>query len=934
MKALRRPLDPAVEDKEPASLIPSHQLKNRYSERIAGGERRRAELARAFRANALKRSETAASVLLNRPGVSSSTTIRYAKTSDPQRWYEPEAGAAILDAIIGAALDGADRLVFVWPNRLGGALVSTSLAMQRARASGTLGYATFGYWPWRSGATFAARSILVNPADLLAVARKVCTEIERGAPWANGGLAHEDLSLLELRLAELLKPGHGQRPGKEGGEPVVVRSPTVLETTVVFPPESSGAPPYTADPDQVLRRVRQYTCIGELRLDDRVGAAGDPLRAPFAVLGLPAATTPEKLLPYLRCARVAACGMDVLIADLTATSRHSLTDWEKPFAALLAGLDAVQGRRPPVVAVAEDGHAFTAARRALRVHASAMSPRRAVPLETGGYLPGAGVIGSREDLPPVVFEPDIKDASLAPIRNRLLAMGAKLRERGEIQGIAAVSRALRFLRRVASLPIGVEEARRAADILYAEDDFAARAAFRPKMELAPLGAVANNAPDLGREAERLAREIEEKVESWADETPVSAKLAALLDSAGGRAASVTVAMPSERIGDVFLSSERALRWDCDVVAAGALAGRLAARQPKQIVVVGPTPELVRVLLTSIHVPHRVVLIGDTAGVGLIRSEIWPITRVDAFRPLASRAGALYAALARSGADEKLDLGEFEFRVRATAPEGEVDFTRAGDDYKGDIVRIGTAGGGRFAYRAGGDVLVYSPGELRPFVRSEARHVVPGASILAMRDDVRETLRRALSGSRRIQQELATYHEQIAKIRARLPGATHTDQARRVVADMKRLDPSISDDEVSNVRRWLTADLADRDAEGYRIPGAARDWRRFSLFARAIGMPEVVARAYWEGAIRPTRSYRVHEGYAFNQRLVQFVLDPEGVAIGAGLFARLPDLWQLVLAAVDEVASVKVERYDGSGGHAGDLARDARRQKAHAIDIEL
>ena len=84
-----------------------------FRERIASGEQRRAELARAFRANSRKRSETATSVLLSRPGVSSSTTIRYAKTSDPQRWYEPEAGAAILDAIIAAALDGADRLVFV-----------------------------------------------------------------------------------------------------------------------------------------------------------------------------------------------------------------------------------------------------------------------------------------------------------------------------------------------------------------------------------------------------------------------------------------------------------------------------------------------------------------------------------------------------------------------------------------------------------------------------------------------------------------------------------------------------------------------------------------------------------------------------------------------------------------------------------------------------
>ena len=64
----------------------------------------------------------------------------------------------------------------------------------------------------------------------------------------------------------------------------------------------------------------------------------------------------------------------------------------------------------------------------------------------------------------------------------------------------------------------------------------------------------------------------------------------------------------------------------------------------------------------------------------------------------------------------------------------------------------------------------------------------------------------------------------------------------------------------------------------------------------------------------SRAYRVQEGHGFNQQAVQFVLDPEGTTIGAGVFTRLPDLWQLVLAAVDEGGSVTGEHRIGGNDH--------------------
>lgn len=889
-------------------------------ERLAKSDKQRAERAKALLVASKFRIDAAKIRPLERPGISARLAIRYATTSDPQHWRDPAAGRVILTAIANAAQDGADRAVFAWPNELGGSFVSAAIALQQVRASGALAYATFGYWPWRNGATWSARSILVNPADLLGVARRICTEVRAGAAWAQDSFAHEDRAVIELRFDELLKDSDPH--GHDNGERIVVRSPNLLEVTAVFAPEDAGRSTYKSNADQVLYRVRRYTRIGKLSLGERLSAVADPMRAPFALLGLPAAARPEVLNPLLNYARVAQKGLDVVVVDLSHSARRSMTDdWEKPFAALVSALDAMAGRRPPMVVVAEDAYTFSVATRMLRTHSAALVPRRAAPSEIGAYLTQRGVLGPAaevpSDLPTVSFEPDIKDAALAPIRTRLLSLGSALREEGGAVAADPASRALRFLRRAASMPIGLAEARRIVDILHPENDEidrSARSAFRPKMELAELRTVADRFPALGAEAKQLAEELEAKAESWSAETPVSAKLAALLDAADNRAAGTMVAVASDRIRDILVSSERALQWACEVVAPDHLAGRLASVRPEKLVVVGPSPELVRVLLTCHAVPRLVALIGDTAGVGLLSSEIRPITRIEAFRPLAARAEALQAALARCGGQERLDLAEAEFRVKASVPEGEVDFTRAGEDYRGDVIHIVTARGSRFAYRPGSDVLVQSAGELRPFIRRDARFVQSGDLMVALGNGVRERLRHALSGSRRIQDALATYHNYLTQLRPGLPGQTVADKARNVVSRMQSIERSVPDSEVYNVRRWITADATECDADGNRLPGAARDWRRFSIFAQAVGMPDVLAKTYWQAVVMPTRAYRVQEGHGFNQQVVQFILDPEGTAIGAGVFARLPDLWQLVLAAVDEVVSTSITHRVGSGSH--------------------
>ena len=828
----------------------------RHGEDAADLQRLRSERARALVASARARAEAARPQPLCRPGVSTSTDIRYATTSAPQEWMSPDAAGAMISSLTAAAQDGADRIVYIWPSRLGGAFIPTAIALQQARASGMLAHAAFAYWPWRSSATWQARSILVNPADLLAAARRICTEVRSGAPWVNKALAHEDRALVELRLGELFKPNLGQ-----DGDRIIVRSPNLLEMTSVFPPADIRGSHYVSNPDHILYRVRRHTRIGKLGMDSRILAAGDPVRAPFALFGLPAAPTSETLASYYHHRRIREHGLDAVLVDLTQLARQSLDDnWEAPFARLVISLDSLPGRRPPIVAIIEDAHVLRAVAKRLRAHNASLSPRRALAIEDGVYLTRRGTLGPAAtlpfNLPSVVFEPDIKDASLAPLRRDLVALASALKAIGGSEATEPAARALRFLRRAASLPTGLSEAQEIADMLFPDDeegDRALRSAFRPKMELAGLLAIGDRYPSVTQLGARLYREIESKVTAWSNETPVSAKLTAVLDSARNRASRVMIVVPNGAVRDVLILSDRAQRWDCEIVAPEELEARLLVRKPDRLIVVGSSPTVIRSLLTSAAIPERVALIGDVAGIGLMRSELRPVSRIEAFRPVAARAEALLSALARDGGDESLDLAEAEFRVRVARPEGEVDFTRSDEDYAGDIVHLVTSNDGRFAYRPGGHVLVQSASEIRPFVRRDARDVRVGDIILALGNRVREQLRQALSGSRRVQQALAVYHGYIAQVRPGLAGATVAEKARRIVAVMQRLDPAIPDSEEYNVRRWITADEGKSDPRGYRVPGAARDWRRFQLFGKAIGMPDLLADSYWRGVVQPTRA---------------------------------------------------------------------------------
>jgi len=718
--------------------------------------------------------------------------------------------------------------------------------------------------------------------------------------------------MVELRLNDLRQAVGGAGSAGRGSEPRVaerrfVLHPTLLETTSVFPPivGSAGAA-YVADADQVLKRVRSRTNLDTMP-PEHVARIGNPLAAPFALMGLP--TLRSDVARCLAHERFARSGLDAVVVDLTKMARMTLSvDWRRDLLSLLDAIGCASLlSRPGVVVLCEDAFVMHGAEAVLRSQAGPIHRPR--PMRCGALILRNGILqipgqdaASLSPLQPLPATADVKDAGLRPIRERLLGLARQLREAGHAASAHVVGRTLRVLSAFASLPLGLVEARNTADVLFpgdGQDEVKARTQFFPTSRLQALADVEASAPEFAADLREAFDAVKSRIARWEGATPVSLKLRTLLEDAGWNARDVLLVLPDARTADVFVVSDRGIECSCTVIEAAALVEH-ATQEWRRLLIIRPEPTTMRALVTLPTTPGQVLLLGDCAGIPSLTVELEQLASIAEFAAFAARARGLLDALAQGGADATLDVGEAEYHYRVPAVEDFIDLAQAGDGYLGPTIRLRSESGARAAYRPGGDVLVFTPDAVRPFTPTAAEDVQIGDSILVLRKEIRDRLSEALLRSRKTAAQLRVYHERIAQYRGRLIGTTRRARAREVLAAMRAIDPTIGDHEIPNIIRWLSVEPSDAP----QPPRAARDRRRFRVFVQAAGLDIVTADAFWNLAIVPVRAYSTVEGHAFNRRIVQFVVDPEGVAAGAG-WNEYRDLWQAVVDSVECVTDKEV-----------------------------
>lgn len=831
------------------------------------------------------------------------TPLGYGRTQAGTEALVAADGVAALEILRASVQDRRDRVVLAWPGRTDNGFVAAALYLLEGRARGWHGHATLAVWPWRPGITWSARSIFVEPPSLVACARAAAEDLMNGVGWTKATVDHNALNIVHLRLRDLVQTGAAE-PSPVGYR---VRRPSLLELTSVFPPRDVDArAPYQPDGSaQILQRVRTHTRIKQMGQsgEEHLRALSDPERAPLAVFGLPVAKE-SALKRYLAFERFPRLGLDVVVADLTRTSLSDMGDnWPAALGNLLRAVRSMAAPRPAVVVLAEDVFVMRKAEAVFRDVAHEARVQGKAYLAEGLLLRHPGFLaaprGPAAKAGPVAFRADIKDGALLRLRDNILGAARDLVQAGAEEAAAALRSALSFVRLIANLPVGYAEAKAAIDILHGTDDDrdqAVRSRFYLDGGLATLNIAIHDTPAHRDLLRGVHEQVCATVSQWEAATPISLKLKRLVESGKGDPDGTLLVLPDRTLVDLFLASDLALHCPWGVTAAKTMLEAARASGARRWLVVRPTSDSLKAILTSDLSPERVDILGDAAGSALLAAELAPISRLPAFAPYAGRAAALLEAIGRGSSDLRAD--EAELALPLPAPTRELDFTQSGDAYSGPILKLTTQRGHSLLYRPSSDVLRHTPDELRAFECAEAQRISEGDHVVVMTRSLMEALRQELARAPKTVETLRQYHKAVADRRAILPGQSRRDKARHLLRLIQAQDASFGADELDNVYRWIDVDettLNDPAAQ----PQAPRTRRRFELFADALGMPSQLSNAYWDYGIRATRSYRVREGLLFHQRAVQFVVEPES------LMARHADrdlraLWQAIMDSVDAI----------------------------------
>mgnify|MGYP000889069329 CR=1 FL=1 len=325
---------------------------------------------------------------------------------------------------------------------------------------------------------------------------------------------------------------------------------------------------------------------------------------------------------------------------------------------------------------------------------------------------------------------------------------------------------------------------------------------------------------------------------------------------------------------------------------------------ERFIFVGATDDLLRILLATDLVPAHSSLFLSYRQAYSYQQQLNILKSLDELRPYKGRVGELalefdqrLSEIPNPIAVEKLRVPNFNFDFDAPPAS-------SGDEYDSPYWTL-TLEGNDILYSTK-RVYKYNPDEDPPFKSVNVESIKIGDSVFCMTEDLRQEVEATLrslgftsfSRGSSFAAMLDIYHQHVRTQSATLyPAKNRREQARKILEKMIEINEDMKDCTLSRVGYWLDLDSTEAD----RAPQAARDWKHFEAFAKALAISEVLYKDFWIYAINSTRREHQIAGRELTDFYTNILFAPESLQV----YQKVPQktIGYLMQRALDCVFSV-------------------------------
>lgn len=302
---------------------------------------------------------------------------------------------------------------------------------------------------------------------------------------------------------------------------------------------------------------------------------------------------------------------------------------------------------------------------------------------------------------------------------------------------------------------------------------------------------------------------------------------------------------------------------------------------ERFIFVGATDDLLRILLATDLVPAHSSLFLSYRQAYSYQQQLNILKSLEELRPYKGRVGELALEF-----DQRLSEVPNPIAVdRLRVPNFNFDFeappSSSGDDHDSTYWTF-TLEGKEILYSTK-RVYKYNPDEDPPFKSVNVDSIEVGDSVFCMTEDLRQEVEATLrslgftsfSRGSSFAAMLDIYHQHVITQSAALyPAKNRREQSKKILEKMIEINEDMKDCTLSRVGYWLDLDSTEAD----RAPQAARDWKHFEAFAKALAIPEVLYKDFWIYAINSTRREHQIAGRELTDFYTNILFAPESLQV--------------------------------------------------------